>query len=767
MLLLISCGKKTANSSQAKISFFQGTSSMLGSGAQMNGGIVVIGHKVDDSEKFTMGLVNADDEKVIDLIKGQWEFAAIGWEGGAGGVFTGANRCAYSGIIDLNTNDVAITFNLDFATCANIPGHGAAVSNPAFMNTISSIVNQFKPVTMKSCATMTLPADPTTGSIPGCSGAGLTGSFKFIATGAKKGGMGAGPLPSLQTNCISPLDANGMLVTSFTLPVGNMVNGKKENLMETALQAFQSADCTGAPITYQFNDSMYVGINQTNMKARAYSTAAATDTTLYIEHNATTISSNLGYTPYGYGKDGDWVIPAGLFTQTIEDYGNISAIDSPASTITIQGTSAIGSSGYKINPGDEIMWYVNSEATAGACGGGFVPGMFGFAQVTNKQINAISSNTLLTLDHSITNYQLSAPTPGPTTLAIPTNLGTPCSIQAVRVPNYRNVIVGANPVQIDVTQFVAGSGMGGLYPFRISNELKISGATGLVINATGMGDTGATSSGCPSTSGKRCLKMGSGTANARGGGIVLGWINQINSSLSTSNFTINANGADAPNGGLGSTGGSGGFINTKVGKMIYTGASTVSSIIQNANFGANGISQNPTCSVLDVSTSGGIWSGCDVGASSPSLAGTCWGTIGASTACPTGYRVPINAELLNLTVADVNSIWTATYQAQVNPLNHTSGNTATGQTCTLNTSGYSVYTRSSDISTHIRYATTATNWSAQGPLSTYSSTVRCVISNPVATGLLGVSYFQYCANPNLLGVPTVVGPGGVSQGCSF
>ncbi len=563
LLLVLSCGKK-AGTSQTKISIMGGA--MLGSGPQMNGGIIVVGHRLDDSENFHIGLLNASDEKVIDLVKGQWEFAAIGWEGGPNGVFTGANRCAYSGIINLYSNDTAITFNLDYATCANIPGHGAIVSHPDYMAAVGVLANQFKPVIVQSCSTLVM---PVTG-VASCTGIGLTGSVKIIAAGGKKTAGSMSPLPSLETSCI-PISSTGIASTVIGLPVGNIVNGKKENLIDTMVLAFQSADCSGVPISYRFSDSMYAGINQPNMKAQANSAPGLVNTTLFLEHNATTVSSNLGYSPFGYGKNGDWILATTPFTQSSTDYGKIIAIDPLLPKVTISGTSSIAA-------GDEIMWYVNSESTAGICGGGFVPGMFGFAQVTG--ITPVSVNTDITLDHSLLTYMLDGAPPTAVQLAVPTaaNLAaiSTCSMQLVRVPHYRNIITSiASPV-VNVFAFSPTGGFGGLFPFKVSNEMNISSPLTISANATGLNVP--TSSACVAGSGKRCLRMGGGTGTL-GGGIILAWINRVNFSNAAGSLMITSNG------GMGTSGGDGGFINTNISTILYSAVGAVPSITETVSGG--------------------------------------------------------------------------------------------------------------------------------------------------------------------------------------
>jgi hypothetical protein len=564
--LLMSCGSKT-QSSRAKITFASGNSSVLASGVQMNGGIIVVGHRVDDTENINIGLLNANDEKILEIKKGVWEFAAIGWEGG-NGVFTGANRCAYSGIIDINQNDTAITFNLDYDTCANIPGHGAIVSNPDFMTSSAAIANQFKNVIVQSCDTLV--SNGTT-SPANCTPPGLTGSFKFVAIGEQKGTGGKFPLPSLETSCIAT--TSGSATTSLKLPVGNVIGAKKENILQLKLLAFQTADCSDTPIVYSYNDSMYAGINQTNMKSSVETAAVNSYFKLYIEHNPTTVSSNIGYNPFGYGKDGD-ITTSTSIAQPVGDFGAISSIGTTSPTVMVSSGTGGG-----INVNDEIMWFVNSETTAGACGGpnGFEPGMFGFAQVVAKTIGTF---TTFTLNRAINDYELNGNPPTKVMLPLPTSY-TACLMQIVRVPHYRNIIANTASISINAYKFGVTPGVGGILPFKVSNAVQIGGSAAFIVNANGAGATSATVFGCSSTA-KRCMQMGGGTPLAPGGGIIMAWINQVNTASSV------ANALEIHSSGLGSSssaGGGGGFINTNINKIIYSGSGSSPVIIQNADGG--------------------------------------------------------------------------------------------------------------------------------------------------------------------------------------
>ena len=81
VLMLVSCGTKSKSTT---IKF--NVSSMYTAGSlPINGGVMVVGHTLDDSENFKMTLVNGAQDMSLDLKKGRWEFAAIAWPPAATG----------------------------------------------------------------------------------------------------------------------------------------------------------------------------------------------------------------------------------------------------------------------------------------------------------------------------------------------------------------------------------------------------------------------------------------------------------------------------------------------------------------------------------------------------------------------------------------------------------------------------------------------------------------------------------------------------------
>jgi hypothetical protein len=201
--------------------------------------------------------------------------------------------------------------------------------------------------------------------------------------------------------------------------------------------------------------------------------------------------------------------------------------------------------------------------------------MYGFAYVTGRATP--STNTIITLDRSIQAY-LESDTNNIIPLTAPSDFSS-CEIQLVKVANYRNIFVSGGA--ITASSFALNiSGIGGIFVFKVSNEINIATGSSFTINGASSGNNFApTTSGCGSDGrftatvnhGKRCIPMGgisSGTNH--GGGIVLGLVNRLNMNSATgSAMFVLANGSNA------ATGGDGGSIMMKYKEIIGTGNPTI------------------------------------------------------------------------------------------------------------------------------------------------------------------------------------------------
>ena len=96
-----------------KLKLFQ--SNMIAA-LNLSGGIVVVGKGETEADQFRFAIADADQNITLDLKKGKWEFIAVGWAG-TSGPFTGDNKCAYSGVVDLKDAEATVNLSLTLANC--------------------------------------------------------------------------------------------------------------------------------------------------------------------------------------------------------------------------------------------------------------------------------------------------------------------------------------------------------------------------------------------------------------------------------------------------------------------------------------------------------------------------------------------------------------------------------------------------------------------------------------------------------------------------
>ena len=112
VFLLAACSAKKEKV-PVKLKLFQ--SNMIAA-LNLSGGIVVVGKSETEADHFRFAVSDSDQNITLDLKKGKWEFMAVGWTG-TSGPFTGDNKCAYSGVIDLKDSEATVSLNLTMANC--------------------------------------------------------------------------------------------------------------------------------------------------------------------------------------------------------------------------------------------------------------------------------------------------------------------------------------------------------------------------------------------------------------------------------------------------------------------------------------------------------------------------------------------------------------------------------------------------------------------------------------------------------------------------
>jgi len=514
VLLFSACGKEGENKSYTRFKIVQ---SAIQSGIPQNGGILVLGHRLDDAQSFMIGLPDPNFEKILELDKGPWEFYAIGWEGdtslGGNIQMTGVNRCGYVAV-DMTQNDQDVVFDLNKANCSiPIPGENDLVHDPNYFENFDP--NLFRRIQVRSC--LNIPTTLTSTSCTVGSGEeGLTKSYRVEYPGVfEKFNQFFSTESSLTSKCINVPSQN-----ILRLPVGSADGG----FIEPLLFAYQDVNCQGPPIVYHFHDGFFTGNTEPNKNTKVDPFVNSNYTALFIQHNPQTASVGEFFGPYGFGIDGDqtWSsTPPSSITgspgMTFEEARVIGIDPSNTNFITLDSGEGANFADF-----DEIIWYVNEEDSNG-CGPDYSAGLFHFNRI--KTVSTGVTDRIELID-PITQYRfqdgsidnLSKPPNSNLSITIPAT-GF-CSIQILRVRNFNNLHLQGTTIMPNT--YDRFNGVGGVLAMKVFNTLSLSGAASVIdTSSTGIDGTYTVPKSCPTN--KHCVFMGDGgfSASERGGGVSL------------------------------------------------------------------------------------------------------------------------------------------------------------------------------------------------------------------------------------------------------
>ncbi|MEA9355267.1 hypothetical protein SHI21_03605 [Bacteriovorax sp. PP10] len=236
---LTSCGSKKG-SVPVKLKILQ--SGITNGVAALDGGVLIMGKSEDGANSFRVGVASSNSDLTLDLAKGRWEFAAVGWVGDSG-VLTGTNSCAYTGFVDLRDTNSTVTFNFSKARCADTFN-----GRPFSEHLNSSVTGQFLQLYPVPCYQATAgnlnstncPTTPSIGNYP----SNLL-SFKVVYEGEQKGQV---------AGFASPLVSKCFEVFKAPYPYIPMTSTATDSPLGFSLQFFTDNACTGIPVTYNFKN---------------------------------------------------------------------------------------------------------------------------------------------------------------------------------------------------------------------------------------------------------------------------------------------------------------------------------------------------------------------------------------------------------------------------------------------------------------------------------------------------------------------------------
>lgn len=457
---LTSCGGDKKSNAKFSIDI----SALSGTGASASGGILIVGHKLDDSAVFSKAYKSTDSDPVIELPNGQWEFFLSYWDGAS--PLTGSAKCAYAGPFKLEGTEVNVTFKTTNSNCySNLPD-GTQISED-----FDSSNFNWPLVQINTCLDI-----PTS-----CTTDGITKSFK-IKLGNETRNVSLSGETSLLSNCYS-YTANP-INTPVRIPSGSSNGGG--GVLQAEIQLFTSIDCTGNHVKYHFKDG--VKNDFTAVDYSSYYNFTNPFIQLYLNHNYATpvATTDEKLAQFGTGADGSSPIAT--------TYASVRAMPSTTSFEVATG----GTSG--LNPGDEVMWYVVSDSGA-FCTSVFKPGYYGFGRIKN-----ISANTITFFNSHIA--QMSVSDLVPNTYLDPAF--NKCVIQLTKVINYDNLTL--NNAGIAASQpYDSTSGMGGITALRVKGTLEMQSNSFIKAFESGFSEQSPYINYATDCSGIRpCLKFGRG-----------------------------------------------------------------------------------------------------------------------------------------------------------------------------------------------------------------------------------------------------------------
>lgn len=240
LLLTVSCGEK---GDSGKASFKLAVGSIMNASADsFTGGLLIMGRRADGAQSFILPFTTGLE---LDLQKGAWEFATIGWTAAVSGKMTGPQQCSHQQV-ELRDDLQIITFNMSTSNCVNsrIEFDKEFADSQYMKLTNGSGTIGFKKTVLSVCSVL----DDSAGTCSLAYGSSTINSYKVIIPPDIKG-INYSAAQALLSDC--NVVSSGSSYSNLTLPVGG-----NSGFLKMDLKLYNSGDCSGTVQTYSYQHGL-------------------------------------------------------------------------------------------------------------------------------------------------------------------------------------------------------------------------------------------------------------------------------------------------------------------------------------------------------------------------------------------------------------------------------------------------------------------------------------------------------------------------------
>lgn len=227
-----SCGQK-AKSQKTKFKIFSGN--LVDAMATFPGGLLVLGRSLDDQQKFILPFTPGLE---LNLKKGSWEFATIGWMGAL--PIEGQTQCSHQ-VVQINSDAFTVNFNMTHQGCLMLSTlDGSRFTDPLYFYDQIGVNYGFKKLNVGTCT-----------NLDNCSS--QVNHYIRISLIHKIEGLTSNlPVSDLTSACVYSTGTN------LTPPYGGV-----DGFLETSITTYVDSSCNIPIKTYKFEHGFGEILDQT------------------------------------------------------------------------------------------------------------------------------------------------------------------------------------------------------------------------------------------------------------------------------------------------------------------------------------------------------------------------------------------------------------------------------------------------------------------------------------------------------------------------